>query len=86
MRYYAIVALTIALSGCVLVWGGAYEVEAETSDWITIKYDSNFTSLADMQQLADASCAVHDKRATMRDQSTSVWHLTTVTFDCGAAH
>jgi hypothetical protein len=76
--------LILMLTGCVIVWGRAYEIEAETSEWITIKYDSNFTSLADIQGLAQASCDTHDKRAVFRDQSTNILHLTTVDFDCTA--
>lgn len=75
-------AMFLALSGCVLVWGRAYEVEAETSEWITIKYDTTFTSLPDVQQVAQASCATHDKRAVFRNQSVNIWHLTTANFDC----
>jgi PBP1b-binding outer membrane lipoprotein LpoB len=77
-----ILGLALVLSGCVVVWGRAYEIEAETSEWITIKYDSNFTSLPDIQQVAQASCDAHDKHAVFRDQSTSILHLTTVDFDC----
>jgi hypothetical protein len=83
MREIAIaLGLTLTLSGCVIVWGRAYEIEAETSEWITIKYDSNFTSFADIQQVAQTSCDTHDKRAVFRDQSTNIVHLTTVDFDC----
>jgi len=74
--------LALFLSGCVVVWGRAYEVEAESSEWITIKYDSNFTTLDDIQHVAQASCDSHNKRAVMRDQSMSILHLTTVDFDC----
>ena len=77
-------AMCLALSGCVVVWGRAYEVEAETSESITIEYDTNFTSLADVQQVAQASCGTHDKRAVFRDQSMNIWHLTTANFDCVA--
>jgi hypothetical protein len=85
MRKVAIsLGLALMLSGCVIVWGRAYEIEAETSQWITIKYDSNFTSLADIQQVAQTSCGTHDKRAVFRDQSTNIVHLTTVDFDCTA--
>jgi hypothetical protein len=77
-------AMFLALSGCVVVWGRAYEVEAETSEWITIKYDTTFTSLADVQQVAQARCDTHRKRAVFRDQSLNIWHLTTANFDCVA--
>jgi len=86
MKVLAIaVALAALLSGCVVVWGRAYEVEAETSEWITIKYDSNFTSLGEVEQVAQESCNAHRRRAVVRDQSMSLWHLTTVTFDCTGA-
>lgn len=76
------VALVAALSGCVAVWGRAYNVEAETSEWITIKYDTTFASLAEIQQVAQASCDTHSKRAVYRDQSMNILHLTTANFDC----
>ena len=76
--------LAALLSGCVVVWGRAYEVEAETSEWITIKYDTTFASLAEIQQVAQASCDIHGKRAVFRDQSMNIWHLTTANFDCAA--
>lgn len=78
------VALLVLLSGCVVVWGRSYEVEAETSEWITIKYDTTFASLADVRQVAQASCDIHGKRAVFDDQSMNIWHLTTANFDCVA--
>ncbi len=77
-------ALLVLLSGCVVVWGRSYEVEAETSEWITIKYDTTFASLADIQQVAEASCDTHNKRTVFRDQAMNIWHLTTANFDCVA--
>jgi len=78
------VALALAgtLAGCVVVWGRGYEVEAETSEWITIKYDTHFASLDEVQQVAEASCGTHGKRAIMRGQDKSIWQLTTADFDC----
>lgn len=75
-------AVSLLLSGCVIVWGGAYEIDEETSDGVTIKYDSNFTSLKQMQQVAQTSCSTHNRRAVLKDQSMSIWHLTTVDFEC----
>ena len=77
-------AMFLVLSGCVVVWGRPYEVEAETSEWITIKYDTTFTSLTDVLRVAQASCGTHNKRAVFRDQSMDIWHLTTANFDCVA--
>lgn len=74
--------IAVAFSGCVAVWGRAYEIELETSELVTIKYDGHFTSSGDVQNVAQASCARYGKDAASQGELTSFWGLTTVPFVC----
>lgn len=78
----AIVAMAVALSGCVAVWGRPYEVETQTSESVTLKYDRNFASLGDVEKVAQANCAELGKSAVKKNETTSIWRISTVTFDC----
>jgi hypothetical protein len=75
-------AIAVALTGCVAVWGRGYNVEAANSASVTIKYDRHFSSLSEVEAVANASCGGFGKHQVSRGESTSPWGLTTVTFAC----
>ncbi len=77
-----VVLAAILLSGCVAVWGRSYEIESETSEAVTIKYDRNFTDLQEVKKVAQANCAEIGKDAVERGETTSIWRITTVDFGC----
>jgi hypothetical protein len=76
------IALAVGLTGCVAVWMRGYNVESESSDAVTIKYDHHFASPGDVAMVAEASCERFGKRAASTAESTSLWGLTTVRFVC----
>jgi hypothetical protein len=71
-----------ALGGCVAIWGSAYKIASENADSVAIRYDAHFISRGDVDKLAQTHCARFDRAAVAGAASTSVWGLTTVTFDC----
>ena len=60
------------------------ELAHEFEDALAVETSASLTSLADVQQVAQARCDTHRKRAVFRDQSLNIWHLTTANFDCVA--
>lgn len=83
MYRFPILALSLlALCGCVAVWGQPFDIQSKSSDAITLKYDRNFTDAAEMDRIAQAHCDAYDGKAVKRDEATSMWNLTTVTYDC----
>jgi len=81
-RAAVLLLIAVGLSGCVAVWGRAYNIESETSESVTIKYDRNFTTLKDVNKVAQANCAEIGKKAVERHATTSIWQITTVTYGC----
>jgi hypothetical protein len=81
-RLASVVFAAIALAGCVAVWGRAYDIDAADSGAVAIKYDAHFTSAGNVLQVAQASCERYDKVAISREESTSLWGITTARFDC----
>lgn len=81
-RTTLLIFIALALSGCVAVWGHAYNIESQDADSIIIKYDRHFASSGDVQNVAQASCARYGKDAASQGESTSIWGLTTVPFAC----
>lgn len=81
-RLAAVLLTAVSLSGCVAVWGGAYNIVSETPDSVTIKYDKTFTNLAAVEQVADGSCRAVGRRAVKRDETTNLYRITTVHFSC----
>ncbi len=81
-KAFLVVSVTIALTGCVVAWGGTYSIETQTPDSVTIKYDGNFMTPEKIQKVAQATCEGYGKNAVKQEESTSVWRLTTVSFLC----
>ena len=77
-----ILLLSIALTGCVAIWGAGYEIQSQGADSITIKYDEHFASLSEIQKVAQANCDAYDKDAVKRAETASPWGITTVSFAC----
>ena len=79
------VALLMTLGGCVAVWGQSYTIDSESTDAVTIKYDSNFTTEDRIQKVADDICHRYgDKVARLHDSDRSIWRIVTATYDCVA--
>lgn len=74
--------IALALTGCVAVWGQAYDIEQATSESVTIRYDRNFATLDEVDKIARKNCAESGKMAVEQHESTSVWRITTVSFNC----
>ncbi len=70
------------LTGCVAVWGRAYDVDAASPSAVSIKYDAHFTSASNVQKVAQAKCGRYDEVAISRGESTSLWGITTADFAC----
>jgi hypothetical protein len=83
IRAAVVAVVAVGLPGCVALWGGGYHIESENSQSITMKYDSHFASLSEVQNVAEAECRHYGKRAISQN-STSAWGITTVVFDCVA--
>ena len=81
-RLAIFVVLLIGPSACVAVWGRSYEVQSATSEGVVIKYDTNFTTLGDIQMVADRSCAESGRKAMERGNHKSLWQISTATFEC----
>jgi hypothetical protein len=77
-----LLTFAVGLSGCVAVWGRGYQVESESPDAVTIKYDHHFASPDDVAMVAEANCERFDKSARSSSSSTSIWGLTSVSFVC----
>lgn len=81
-KLFAIALMTVSLGGCVAVWGQAYSIDSSTSDSVTIKYDRNFTSLGEVEGVAQSHCGSYRKKAVKTEETSSFWGLNTVYFDC----
>jgi hypothetical protein len=80
----ALISLTsFVLSGCVAVWGGAYEIESQSADAVIIKYDGHFIERGAVDEIAQKQCAPYGRRAERKSVSTSLWGISTAVFDCG---
>jgi hypothetical protein len=76
-------SVTFALSGCVAVWGGPYEIESQTADAVAIKYDGHFIGRDAIDEIAQKQCALYSRRADLKSATTSLWGISTAVFDCG---
>jgi hypothetical protein len=77
----AILALAI-LSGCVMAWGGSYNVESQDSSSILIKYDPAVTNLRNVYRVAEEHCNQFKENAVPQDVTKSAWAITTALFVC----
>lgn len=74
--------LPFLLDGCVVAWGGAYHIDAQTPEAITIHYDTNFIDGRVVDKLALSHCSAYGKVARLQDHQESVWRLSVKTFAC----
>lgn len=81
-RIIFLAAGTVLLSGCVAVWGGAYKVETQSPDLMTIHYDTTFIDPEEVVDLARTHCEEYGKDAVLQTKDKSPWGLTTATFSC----
>ncbi len=77
--------LPLLLPGCVAAWGRSYDIDAESPDMVVLKYDSHFTSAADMARVARRECARYGRTPRFFAHSHSLWQIETVTYGCTAA-
>jgi hypothetical protein len=84
-RTLILAVFCLCLSGCVVVWGGAYHIEAHTRSSITIKWDPIGTDFAEVTKVAKAYCAQGGLDALKGSAVTTPYGLQTVTFDCKPA-
>ncbi len=81
-RIVCAVVAALSLAGCVAVWGGAYDVDSADPTSVAIKYDAHFTSVGNIERVAQTSCGRFDKVAVSEAESTSLWGITTARFAC----
>ena len=84
-RAVAMAMMLTALAGCIAVWGRGYDIEDETSESITIKFDEHFADLSDVEVVAREHCGRYRKTAVLRERTKSMWGITTLDFGCLAA-
>lgn len=56
------------LSGCALVWGGAYKIRSEDPSGVVIVYDAALTDSRHIEAHANESCAKYQKVAVPKQQ------------------
>jgi hypothetical protein len=81
-RSVAIVSAALALSGCVAVWGRAYEVEFQSPESVVLKYDGTFIDRSDVLKVAQQGGAKSGREAVPQSEHTSFWNLTTIAVRC----
>jgi len=84
LKSMLLILTTLALSGCVAVWGRAYEVEFQSADAVILKYDGPYIERIDVVKVGQESCAKYGKDAAVKSEETSMWNITTISFDCAA--
>jgi len=81
-RAFITILITMALTGCVVAWGGAYKIDSQTPDTVTIKYDGTFIASNEIQKVAQATCDEYGKDAVKQEETMGMWRLRTVSFLC----
>ncbi|PKU25115.1 hypothetical protein [Telmatospirillum siberiense] len=66
------IIVSFALSGCVAVWGGSYNVESEDANGGAIRYDHVVISARAVQVKAGEICAKYQKIAVIQVERGSV--------------
>lgn len=82
IRTLFILAVALALGGCVAVWGRGYHVDFANSSSITINSDPAFDNTGDLQRVAQKHCDKYDKDAVPKTSELDVWGLRDTTFVC----
>ncbi len=82
MRPVAAISAFLLLSGCVAVWGSAYNIEAESDTGVTITYDPSLTSSGAIEAVAAQECGRYQKVAVPKSQTFSAWALARISFVC----
>ena len=72
----------LLLGGCVVAWGDAYHIAAQTPDAITVQYDTNFIDEPEVAKLARAHCNKSGRIAIAQTHEKSMWGLSTERFLC----
>lgn len=83
-RLAAFILAATLLSGCVAVWGRAYDVSFRSPDSVLIDYDRHFGSLDEITNVAQNICAEYSKNAAFQRESTNMWGITSASFACKA--
>jgi hypothetical protein len=81
-KVFVIGLTSLALAGCIAVWGRAYEIQSESPDSVVLEYDSTFIDKADILAVARGSCEKRNRDAVIQSEETSIWNITTVSVGC----
>ena len=79
---FTIIACPMLLSGCVAVWGSAYQVESQTPDGMVVHYDTHFIDDTEIEKLAHDHCQTYSKTALLQSHDVDVMNISTDIFLC----
>ena len=65
-------ALVVGLSGCAVVWGGAWHVQSESPEIVVIRYDAGLMDAWRVQTHANDICGKYQKVAVPKSQRMGV--------------
>lgn len=77
-----LVLCSLFLGGCVVAWGGSYQIESQTPDAITIQYDTNFIDEPEIQKMAIEHCQKAGKVARLQSHDRNIMNISTEAFTC----
>jgi len=73
---------TLAMTGCVAVWGGSYNIDFADKDIVQVNYDSSVINYPHMLAQVASHCAAYGKGYINDSTITNGWGITMAVYRC----
>ncbi|WP_129583732.1 hypothetical protein [Photobacterium aquimaris] len=82
MTRLAVMIASLAMTGCVAVWGSSYNIDFADKDIVQVNYDSSVINYPHMLAQVASHCAAFGKGYVNDSTITNGWGITMAVYRC----